>query len=87
MKCRITPQRAPQTSNPGCSPYATARLPGCQTPRRDEKDDHVYETIPGDDLLQYEEILRMRLNGMLPTWNSFVDMIIFFVPSGSLTTG
>jgi hypothetical protein len=31
-----------------------------------EKDDHVYETIPGDDLLQYEEILRMRLNGMLP---------------------
>lgn len=54
------------TKLPGCSPYATARLPGCQTPRRDEKDDHVYETIPGDDLLQYEEILRMRLNGMLP---------------------
>ncbi|VDI68609.1 Hypothetical predicted protein [Mytilus galloprovincialis] len=54
------------TKLPGCSPYATTRLPGCQTPRRDEKDDHVYETIPGDDLLQYEEILRMRLNGLLP---------------------
>lgn len=54
------------TKLPGCSPYATTRLPGCQTPRRDDKDDHVYETIPGDDLLQYEEILRMRLNGLLP---------------------
>ncbi|XP_052073061.1 uncharacterized protein LOC127711147 [Mytilus californianus] len=54
------------TKLPGCSPYATTRLPGCHTPRRDDKDDHVYETIPGDDLLQYEEILRMRLNGLLP---------------------
>lgn len=48
----------------GCSPYATARIPGCQTPKRDEKDDHVYETIPGDEVL-YEEILRLRMKGIL----------------------
>ncbi|XP_033744685.1 uncharacterized protein LOC117330489 isoform X2 [Pecten maximus] len=47
-----------------CMPYATTRLPGCQTPKRDPRDDHVYETIPGDEMLSYEEHMRLRMNGI-----------------------
>ena len=50
----------------GCSPYATAKIPGCVTPKRDDRlDDHVYETIPGDEAL-YAEFLRLRELGLLP---------------------
>ncbi|OWF34640.1 uncharacterized protein LOC110443949 [Mizuhopecten yessoensis] len=47
-----------------CMPYATTRLPGCQTPKRDPEDNHVYETIPGDEMLPYEEHMRLRMNGI-----------------------
>ena len=65
----------------GVTPYATARIPGCCTPKRDEKlDDHVYETIPGDEYL-YEELMRMRAMGLLSKrLRKVPDMPGHFIP-------
>lgn len=65
----------------GVTPYATARIPGCCTPKRDEKlDDHVYETIPGDEFL-YEELMRMRAMGLLSKrLRKVPDMPGHFIP-------
>lgn len=65
----------------GVTPYATARIPGCCTPKRDDKlDDHVYETIPGDEYL-YEELMRMRAMGLLSKrLRKIPDMPGHFIP-------
>ncbi|KAK3102720.1 hypothetical protein FSP39_013427 [Pinctada imbricata] len=74
------PERIPLAMN-DCSPYATAKIPGCCTPKRDDRlDDHVYETIPGDELL-YAEFLRMRELGLLPKrLNRIPDHPVHFIP-------